>query len=123
MVQAERVIEGVHLVVVEDADPVRKPGDIDGQHLLEEDPAFLSFDLGLRPSQAGAGRCRRRRDRDNGSDETGRGDNHGVTLSLLGGVAGLAIKGGGLSFRYTTTDPPDRPNASPKTDVPLAKLR
>jgi hypothetical protein len=32
-----------------------------------------------------------------------------------------AVSGGGLSFRYTTTDPPDRPNASTKKDVPLTK--
>jgi hypothetical protein len=45
MVQPERIIQGVHLMIVEDADPVGQLADIDGEHLLKKDPALLPLDL------------------------------------------------------------------------------
>jgi hypothetical protein len=57
VVQAQGVIERVHLVVVEHADPVVQLGDVDAERLLEEYAAFAAFDLGFWPGEAGPGRA------------------------------------------------------------------
>lgn len=58
VIEAQGVVERVHFVVVQHADPVAQFADIDPQHLLEEDATFPAFDLGFWPGKAGAGRCR-----------------------------------------------------------------
>lgn len=60
VVKPERVVEGVHLVVVQDANPVRQLGYVHRQHLLKQDTALLALDLGFRTGEArsGGGGCR-----------------------------------------------------------------
>src|SRR5258708_28707097 len=56
VVEAQGVVECVHFVVVEHADPVVQLGDVDAQHLLEEYAALPAVDLGFWPGKAGPGR-------------------------------------------------------------------
>jgi 4-hydroxy 2-oxovalerate aldolase len=56
VVEAQGVVECVHFVVVEHADPVVQLRNVDAEHLLEEYAAFPAVDLGLWPGKAGPGR-------------------------------------------------------------------
>src|ERR1035438_1182964 len=56
VVEAQGVVECVHFVVVEHADPVVQLSDVDAEHLLEEYAAFPAVDLGFWPGKAGPGR-------------------------------------------------------------------
>jgi hypothetical protein len=47
VVEAQGVVQGVRLVIVEHADPVAQLGDVDAEHLIEEYAALPAVDLGF----------------------------------------------------------------------------
>jgi hypothetical protein len=55
VVEAQGVVEHVHLVIVEHADPVVQLGDVDAERLLEEYAALPAVGLGFWPGEAGPG--------------------------------------------------------------------
>ena len=93
MVEPQGVVEGVHLVVVERADPVVQLSDIDGQHLLEEYAALAAVDLGFWPGEAGPSRSRGRGDGHDRADEARSGHDDRVPPSFLGAITGMSRQG------------------------------
>ena len=47
VIQPQPVIQVTHLMIVQETDPLGKFTDAHGEHLLQQDSAFLALDLGL----------------------------------------------------------------------------
>src|SRR5580693_3606116 len=93
VVKAQGVVECVHFVVVEHADPVVQLGDVDPERLLEEYAALPAVDLGFWPGEAGPGRGGRGGDGHDRADEVRGGHDDGVSSSLLRVVTGAGRQG------------------------------
>jgi hypothetical protein len=81
VVKAQGVVERVHLVVVEHADPVVQLGDVDPERLLEEYAALPAVDLGFWPGKAGPGRGGRGGDGHDRADEVRGGHDDGLAYA------------------------------------------